>query len=188
MTRLVNLSESQKLVMQRRGETAITRAARHDNQYDLGGGRIFIPGHVDGRPQTVTSISNPTPDGMLWTDCSGGAFWVALAMGLPVHDIFGDGPIWTGTFADLLKPGESDFITFFIKESHLTEGHVIMRLRERPKPWHSGTPRYRFAEVGGSDNEKNGGMCWLRHPGKKMGLTVHERLSEFDEHRCIPGF
>lgn len=181
---LRNLSERQKLVMQRRGELFISHAAARHNLYDLGGARILIPGK-DG---TVTSIANPTPKGDPWTDCSGGAFKTGLVMGLPLHEIFKAGPIWTGTFADLLHPGESDFLTFFLKESHLTEGHVIMRLRERPKPWHSGTPRYRFAEVGGSDNERSGGMCWLKHPGQGMGLSVHERLAEFDEHRCIPGF
>jgi hypothetical protein len=186
--KLHHLSESQKLVMQRRGETFISRAARRDNLYDLGGGRIFIPGHVNGHAQTVSSIANPAPKGDPWTDCSGGAFKTGLVMGLPLHDIFGDGPIWTGTFASLLREGESDFLTFFLKEPDQTEGHVIMRLRERPKPWHSGVPRYRFAEVGGSDNEKAGGMCWLHTPGKRMGLTVHDRLSEFDYHRCVPGF
>jgi hypothetical protein len=185
MTALHNMSEQQKLKMQRRGEHTITYVGKLDTIYKLGGARVLIPGNHG----SVTSISAPPGSNLPWTDCSGGAFFVALAMGLPVHEIFGAGPIWTGTFADLLHHGYSDFLTFYLKESHLTEGHVIMRLRQRPKPWHRGIPRYRFAECGGSDNSQaGGGLHWLRTPGAGMGISIHERLGEFDEHRCIAGF
>jgi hypothetical protein len=163
--------------MQRRGEVAISRISRKNTIYLLGGARFG------------DRITGPTGKGEPWTDCSGAAFFIAMVMGLPVRHIFDGNPIWTGSFVDLLPKGESDFLTFFLKEPHVVDGHVIMRLRERPKPWHRGIPRYRFAECGGSDNpHPAGGLHWLRNPGKGMGLSMHERLAEFDFHRCVKGF
>lgn len=173
----MNLSHAQKLVMQRRGEHLVTHLERMRLIYLLGGARFG------------DRIVGPTGKGDAWSDCSGGAFFVAAAMGLPVIDIFKGHPIWTGSFVDLLQEGESDYLTFHLKEPYETEGHVIFSMRERPKPWHAGEPRYRFAEQGGTDNpHPGGGMTWLPHPGRGMGLSVHERLSEFDYKRCIPGY
>lgn len=173
----MKLNEREKLVMQRRGEHLITRYEKLDLIYLLGGARFG------------DRISGPTGPRTAWSDCSGGAFFVAAAMGLPMIKIFEGHPIWTGSFVDLLHEGESDFLTFYLKEPYETEGHVIMRLRQRPKPWHRGEPRYRFAEQGGTDNpHPGGGLTWLPTPGKGMGLTVHERLSEFNYHRCVKGF
>lgn len=173
----MSFSHSQKLVMQRRGEHLITHLGHLDLIYLLGGARFG------------DRISGPLGPRSAWSDCSGGAFFVGAAMGLPMVKIFEGHPIWTGSFVDLLQPGESDYLTFYLKEPYETEGHVIMRLRERPKPWHRGIPRYRFAEQGGSDNPApGGGMHWLKHPGQGMGLTVHQRLAEFDHHRVVPGF
>lgn len=170
------LTHDQKMVKQRRMEHAVGRLQAKDLIYDLGGARFA------GR------ITSPIGDGTAWTDCSGFAVFLIQVGGFPTGHLFPDGVLWTGSIADNLPKGVSDYLTFFLKEPHETEGHVIIRLRQRPKPFHKGVPHYRWAECGGSDNpHPGGGPTWLT-PGRAMGLSIAERVGEFDYHRCIEGF
>jgi hypothetical protein len=178
MTRHGRIPES-KLRRQRRGEKLITHIAGLDDFYLRGGARVLSGGRAH--------IASPTGPKVGWTDCSGGAFYIAAAMGLPVVEEVaktGEG-IWTGSWSRIGEEGYSDLFTVLIKypfEEVPDEGHMIMRLRRDPH-WHEdhSIPHFRHAEVGGSDNPKaNGGMSWIR--------PTPERLAEFTHIRHFPGF
>lgn len=149
----------------RKGEKIVTRLAHMDLPYSYGGGRIG--GH----------ITEPR-DGQPWTDCSGGALYVLEKMGIKVHD--GAGSTWS--LAKEGHLGESQYLTLYIKNTPGDE-HVIVRGRKRPKPWHLGFPRFRYWQIGGSDNPKaNNGPSWFI-PGLQMGLRWKKRVRDFYIHR-----
>lgn len=152
-----------KLKRMRRVEKAVKRLQAMDLIYDLGGSR---------GGSTHNGIENPTGDGLPWTDCSGFALYVMSIAGVKATDPSG----WTGTLVDEGKEGDSPYLTLFLKEPFNTEGHVIIRLRRRPRPWHKGVPKFRWAECGGSDNPHvNGGPTFFR--------PTTERIAEFPFHR-----
>lgn len=168
-----------KLHRQRRGEHCITHLEQLGLDYGWGGARVQS-GHY-------MTIAPPAGPGRKWTDCAGGAFYVADTMGLPivkeVHRLGGE--IWTGTLAQVGEEGYSELFTLFLKdpfEEVEGEGHVIMRLRRNPR-WYEdhSLPRFRWAEVGGSDNPSpGGGMSWFR--------PTPERIAEFTHVRHFPGY
>jgi hypothetical protein len=139
-----------------------------DLPYSYGGGRSG--GH----------IVEPA-DGHPWTDCSGCALY-AGAKGYGLKFKNGGGSTWS--LAEEGHPGESRYLTFYIKNNPAGhDEHIIVRGRKRPKPWHLGRPRYRYWECGGSDNPKaNGGPSWFI-PGLKMGLSWKSRVEQFYIHR-----
>lgn len=170
---------AERLRRQRRGEKFITHAAQLEDYYVRGGARVLVGGRWH--------ISPPAGHGLGWTDCSGGAFYTAAVMGLPVVEAVaktGEG-IWTGSWSRIGEAGYSDLFTVLIKdpfEEVADEGHMIMRLRRNPH-WHEdhSIPRFRHAEVGGSDNPKvGGGMSWIE--------PTPERLAEFTHVRHFPGY
>lgn len=137
-------------------------------KYLLGGARIG--GH----------ITDPIPN-TFWTDCSGCATYVVVnGYGLKLKNEAGS----TWSLADEGEPGESLYLTFYIKnnpEGH--DEHIICRGRKRPRPWHLGFPRFRYWECGGSDNpDPAGGPRWFI-PGLKMGLHWKVRVQQFYIHR-----
>lgn len=150
----------------RKGEKLVTKLAHWFLPYDYGGGRSG--GH----------IVDPV-DGESWTDCSGGATYIAIkGYGLRLKNAAGS----TWSLAYEGNPGESRYLTFYIKNTSGDE-HIICRGRKRPKPWHLGFPRYRYWEIGGTDNPKsNGGPSWFI-PGLKMGLGWKSRVEQFYIHR-----
>lgn len=168
------MTHKQKLTIIRRGETAAKRLSRMGLQYALGGARI-----AGGK------IAAPWAKFIKWTDCSGLAFYLLDVMNIEYpSDII----MSTAGLVTLGVEGESDYFTMYIKHpDSTTEGHVIMRFRKRPKPWHLGIPRYRWVECGGSDNPKPGGGPTYFIPGRGMGLTWKQRIAEFPYHRCFPG-
>jgi hypothetical protein len=169
-----------KLHRQRRGERCISHLAAMDLDYLRGGAR------VRGRDGHEL-IAPPAGPRRGWTDCSGGVFYVCSVMGLPVAAEVAKlgGEIWTGTLSQVGEEGYSDLLTILLKypfEEVADEGHCILRLRRDPR-WHEdhSIPRFRHAEVGGSDNPSpGGGMSWIRPtPG---------RLAEFTHARHFPGY
>jgi hypothetical protein len=168
-----------KLHRQRRGEKFITHVQSLDTDYLRGGARL----EVDGR----WHIAPPPAHGGPYTDCAGGAFITAAVMGLPVVEEVaktGEG-IWTGSLSKVGGEGWSDLFTLCLKypfEEVPDEGHVIMRLRRNPR-WYEdhSVPRFRWAEVGGSDNPSSGGgMSWFE--------PTPERIAEFTHVRHFPGY
>lgn len=152
----------------RSGEKLVTKLARMNLPYAYGGGRSGgrIVDPVNGRP---------------WTDCSGCATYVAVN-GYGIDLKVGAGSTWS--LATEGQPGESQYLTFYIKNNPAGhDEHIIVRARKRPKPWHVGQPRFRYWQCGGSDNPKsNSGPSWFI-PGLKMGLHWKDRVDQFYIHR-----
>lgn len=152
----------------RRGEKLVTKLSRMNLPYSYGGGRSgdHIVDPVNRKP---------------WTDCSGCASYVAEE-GYGIDLKIGAGSTWS--LADEGQPGESHYLTFYIKNNPAGhDEHIIVRARKRPKPWHFGRPRFRYWQCGGSDNPKaNGGPSWFI-PGLKMGLSWKSRVAQFYIHR-----
>lgn len=145
----------------RLGERLVKHLSTLGLRYWYGGGR------VDGH------IVEPTP-GEKWTDCSGGVCYVLPKMGIPLRNAAGS----TWTLAGEGQPGRSNYLTLYIKNTPGDE-HVIVEGRKRPRPWHLGRPRFRYWEVGGSDNpDARGGPSYFI-PGLRMGLGWKARLHEF---------
>lgn len=136
--------------------------------YSYGGGR------EDGR------IVDPVK-GKPWTDCSGGATYLLDIGGVKLRN--GAGSTWS--LAQEGSEGVGANFTLFIKNDPGDE-HVICRFRLRPKPWHSGEPRHRWWEVGGTDNRHPQGGPSFFTPGAGMGLTIAQRVAEFPIHRHFP--
>lgn len=152
----------------RKGEKLVSHLSRMNLPYSYGGARVG--GH----------IARPVP-GEPWTDCSGCAIYVGEhGYGLEFKNAAGS----TWSLADEGEPGESQYLTFYIKnnpEGH--DEHIICRARKRPKPWHFGRPRFRYWECGGTDNpDPAGGPHWFI-PGLKMGLRWKDRVAQFYIHR-----
>jgi hypothetical protein len=159
----LQLTHQQKMKRVRRAEKAVTKLSRMGLIYKLGGARGGS-GH--------NAIENPSGDGVPWTDCSGFALYIMSVLGIKADNPAG----WTGTLVSEGSEGESDYFTLFIKEAQQTEGHVIVRLRRRPRPWHLGQTRYRWAECGGRDNPRSGGgPTWFK--------PTLSRIAEFPDHR-----
>lgn len=145
--RVANKKDEGKLRRIRRVEKAVSRASRMNLIYRLGGGRA---GGGTFFPRT---------SGEAWGDCSAWACLLCAIAGLKLDNPDG----WTGTLQDEGKAGKSEYLTLFIKEPMNVDGHVIIRLRKRPRPWHFGIPVYRWTECGGRDNPKSGGgPTWFR--------------------------
>ncbi|MDX6609040.1 MAG: hypothetical protein QOF85_965 [Solirubrobacterales bacterium] len=144
----------------RRVEKAISQLVRMDLIYKLGGAR------------EANGIGSPTGGGVAWTDCSGFVLYLLAVAGIKPRSPAG----WTGTLVEEGREGWSSYLTLLLKEPEQTEGHVILRLRKRPRPWHLGEPRYRWAECGGRDNPRSGGgPTWFK--------PTPERIAEFPYHR-----
>jgi len=150
----------------RRIEKAISRLQRMHLIYVYGGGR------------GGSAMISPTHSGQGWSDCSGLAQYLCavgdVKLGNPV------GSTWS--LAEEGEKGANDIFTLFIKNNPGDE-HVIVRLRKRSRPWHLGKTKYRWAECGGTDNpQSGGGPSWFT-PGRGMGLTPEQRISQFDIRR-----
>lgn len=144
------MTKAQKDKRIRRVEKAVTKLSHMSLIYKLGGAR--------GGPNH-NAIENPIGDGLPWTDCSGFALYLMSVAGIKADNPAG----WTGTLVQEGSEGESEYFTLFLKEPENTEGHVIVRLRKHPRPWHRGQTRYRWAECGGRDNPKSGGgPTWFK--------------------------
>lgn len=159
-------SHEKKLIRVRRVEHTVSKFERMGLIYDLGGARF------NGR------IIAPQSDDKPWTDCSGwGLFLKQIA-----NILSAQGAGNTVSMAEEGVEGLSDYLTFFIKNppGEIDNEHVIIRLRERPKPIHRGEPRYRWTECGGSDNPRpGGGPTWFK--------PTPARIAEFPIRRCFPG-
>jgi len=160
------MTHDQKLKRIRRVEQAVSNLSKR--------GFIYAPGGSRGGSDH-NGIQNPPSDGLPWTDCSGYALYLMSIAGIKATHPAG----WTGTLVTEGEEGESEYFTLYLKEPEQTEGHVIVRLRKRPRWWHRG-PRYRWTECGGRDNPKSGdGPTWLR--------PTRSRVSEFPYHRRFRG-
>lgn len=157
--------QRQKLKRIRRVEKAITRLARMNLIYKLGGARAY-----SGRGE----ITGPAGPGAAWTDCSGFVLYLLAIAGVNLRWPNG----WTGTLAQEGLEGTSPYLTVFLKEPEQTEGHTILRLRHHPR-WRQllgMAARYRWAECGGIDNPRAGdGPTWFR--------PTEERVTEFPYRR-----
>lgn len=157
------MTHKEKMKRVRRAEKTVSKLAGMNLIYKLGGAR---------GGSKHNAIENPTASGVPWTDCSGFALYLMSVMGIKADDPAG----WTGTLVGEGTAGESDYFTLYIKEPFNVEGHVIVRLRKRPRPWHRGQTKYRWAECGGRDNPKSGGgPTWFK--------PTLSRIAEFPEHR-----
>jgi hypothetical protein len=153
----------------RRVEKAISRLQRMHLVYVWGGARggsAMIP---------------PTSTGQGWSDCSGFAQYVLAVAGIDLKNPVGS----TWSLAEEGEAGKNDVLTLFIKNPPGDE-HVIVRLRKRPRPWHRGQTKYRWAECGGTDNPQAGGGPGWFTPGRGMGMTPERRVAEFPIHRKFP--
>lgn len=154
--RAAETPHEEKLRRCRRAEKAVTALQAMNLIYRLGGGRGG--GHALW----------PTGSGIAWGDCSWFACLICAIAGIRLKHPDG----WTGTLVEEGSDGTSPYLTLFLKEPQQTEGHVIVRLRKRPRPWHRGEPRFRWAECGGRDNpHPNGGPTWFK--------PTPERIAEF---------
>jgi hypothetical protein len=152
-----------KLVKSRRVEKAISRLGRMRLIYKWGGARVG------------NHIAEPVAAGLPWTDCSGFGLYLAA-----VADLHPENPVGsTFSMATEGREGTSDYFTWFIKNEPASDAHVIVRLRKRPRPWHRGQPRYRWAECGGSDNPSAGG-------GPHWFQPSAARIAEFPIRRHFP--
>lgn len=164
----MGIDKSEKRI--RRVEKAVSRLQRMHLIYSYGGGRgsnTMIP---------------PTRSGQGWSDCSGLAQYLCAVADVHLKNAVGS----TWSLAEEGEKGVSDNFTLFIKNNPGDE-HVIVRLRKRPKPWHFGQTKYRWAECGGTDNPSSGGGPSWFTPGKGMGMSPEQRVKEFDIHRKFPG-
>lgn len=151
----------------RRVEQAVTNLKKMRLIYSLGGSR---------GSHEHNGIKNPTGANLPWTDCSGFALYLMSIAGIKADNPGG----WTGTLVKEGESGTSEFFTLYLKEPEQTEGHVIIRLRKRPRWWHFGYPKFRWAECGGRDNPQAGeGPTWFR-PSKS-------RIAEFPYQRRFRG-
>lgn len=149
----------------RRVEKAITNLQKMGLLYLWGGARLN--GHM----------TPPTTNGQGWTDCSGFVEYLLAVANISNHA--GS----TFSLATEGQEGRGEIFTLFIKNEPVHDAHVIIRLRKRPRPWHFGKTRYRWAECGGSDNPRpGGGPSWFT-PGAKQGRRPEDRIAEFPIHR-----
>jgi hypothetical protein len=147
----------------RRIEKAISRLAKMRLIYKYGGGR------------GSTHMLNPAGPGLGWSDCSGLAQYLCEVGDIHLKNFVGS----TWSLAEEGEAGKSDLFTLFIKNNPGDE-HVIIRVRKRPRPWHRGETRYRWAECGGTDNPTSGGgPTWFR--------PTPDRIKEFPIHRKFVG-
>jgi hypothetical protein len=148
----------------RRVEKAVSRLARLNLIYKLGGARVYSP----------QRMLEPTGSGVGWSDCSGFACYLLAVAGIKLQNPAG----WTGTLVEEGSQGTSPNLTLFIKDPLDTEGHVIIRLRHHPR-WRRAlgmAAKFRWAECGGRDNPRSGGgPTWFR--------PTAERVAEFPYHR-----
>lgn len=155
-----------KLRRIRRVEKAVGALTRMNLVYKLGGARLYTP-HQE--------ILGPGAPGTAWTDCSGFALYLLAVAGVPLRNAAG----WTGTLVNEGRAGTSEYLTLYLKGPTQTEGHVIVRLRKRPRPWHRGVPRYRWAECGGNDNPRaGGGPTWFRPSRTRIAEFPFQRRFE----------
>lgn len=153
---MASTPEEEKLRRIRRAEKAVSALQAMNLVYKLGGGR--------GGGHSLW----PAGRGIAWGDCSWFACLLCAIAGIRLNHPDG----WTGTLAQEGEEGVSDFLTLFIKDANSVDGHVIVRLRKRPRPWHRGVPKYRWAECGGRDNPRSGGgPTWFR--------PTPDRIAEF---------
>lgn len=125
------------------------------------------------------SMLPPTARGQAWTDCSGLAQYLLAVGGVKLKNPVGS----TFSLAEEGAAGKGELLTLFIKNVPASDAHVIIRLRKRPRPWHFGKTRYRWAECGGSDNPRpGGGPTWFT-PGATQGRRPEDRIAEFPIHR-----
>jgi hypothetical protein len=137
--------------------------------YKLGGARGAGQG----------GIANPSGPGVGWTDCSGLAYYLLGVANIPVRYPGG----WTGTLKVEGAEGLSPYLTLFIKEPDLVGGHVIIRLRHRPR-WRrmlGMAAKFRWVECGGRDNPRPGG-------GPTYFRPTQARIEEFPVRRHFPDF
>lgn len=152
----------------RKGEKLVTKLAKMYLPYSYGGGRVngVIVDPIDGRP---------------WTDCSGSAIYVGeKGYGIKFKNRAGS----TWSLAEEGEPGESQYLTFYIKnnpQGH--DEHIIVRARKRPRPWHLGFPRFRYWQCGGGDNPTSASEPTWFIPGLKMGISWKSRVAQFYIHR-----
>lgn len=152
----------------RRGEEHVKWLRRLREPYAFGGGRIY-----NGAGQSIGT----TPRGP--GDCSWFALRECAAVGVELKWPGGD----TYTLAEEGEEGEGDYFTLFIKNipGEADESHVIPAFRHGPRA------AYHYAECGGDDNPRaDGGVDWVV-PGRKIGLTIAERMDEFTIHRHFKG-
>lgn len=153
-------TEKTKLRKIRRVEKAITHLQKLGLIYLLGGAR------------SGGTVHGPSGRGEAWTDCSGFACYLLKIAGIKLRHPDG----WTGTLVEEGHKGMSDYLTLFLKEPEQTEGHVIIRLRKRPRWWHFGAPKYRWAECGGMDNPRaGGGPTWFRPTPSRIAEFPYQR-------------
>lgn len=154
----------------RRVEKAVSRLQRMHLIYVYGGARgsnAMVPPHGNGQG---------------WSDCSGLAQYLCAVADIKLRDPVGS----TWSLAEEGEKGVSGNLTLFIKNNPGDE-HVIVRLRRRPRPWHFGKTKYRWAECGGTDNpQSGGGPSWFT-PGRGMGMTPEQRIEEFYIRRRFDG-
>lgn len=155
------MTRKEKLKRIRRVEKAVSNLSKMGLIYSLGGSR---GGDHNG-------IHSPTRDGIPWTDCSGFALYLMSVAGIKAEHPGG----WTGTLVTEGEGGTSEFFTLFLKEPQQTEGHVIVRLRKRPRWWHR-KPHYRWCECGGRDNPHAGdGPTWFRPTDSRIAEFPYQR-------------
>lgn len=153
----------------RRVEKAVSRLQRMRLIYVWGGAR------------GSNAMVPPTSAGQGWSDCSGFAQYLCAVAGIELKNPVGS----TWSLAEEGLIGKNDIFTLLIKNPPHDE-HVIVRLRKRPRPWHLGKTKYRWAECGGSDNPSaGGGPSWFT-PGRGMGMSPEQRVKEFNIHRHFP--
>jgi hypothetical protein len=154
----------------RRTEKFISRVARLNRPYKLGGGRRWDP------PRTVLSEEGG--------DCSWWAMELAAKLGIKLKNPAGS----TLSLAEEGSEGIGDLFTLFIKNppGEVDNEHVIVRMRRRPLRSKVLTAvrdalvgSHRWTECGGNDNPKPlGGPTWFRP-------TV-SRVAEFPIRRHFP--
>lgn len=162
------LTHKQKINHCRRAEQAIKGLEGKSLIYSLGGSR---------GGSEHNGILSPSSSGIPWTDCSGFALYVMSILGIKAKHPAG----WTGTLVEEGEEGVSSYFTLFLKEPQQTEGHVIIRLRKRPRWWHLGKPRHRWAECGGRDNPHPG-------DGPTFFTPTRARIAEFPYKRHFKEF
>jgi hypothetical protein len=162
------LTHDQKINHCRRAERTIKALERMGLVYDLGGAR---------GSSEHNGINPPSGSGLPWTDCSGFVLYIMSILGIKAKHPAG----WTGTLVEEGEVGASPYFTIYLKEPEQREGHVIIRLRKRPRWWHLGKPKHRWAECGGNDNP---------HPddGPTFWTPSKERIAEFPYQRHFREF